>query len=125
MTIKVNKRCVKVQYDNFVCPRQYTEGELVLLYDQAKEPLGEGKLEVVQGILQSQFWSNTSCKPQRSWTTEQGRKQKMVGKKDNATPTRRKKLQQNKNKKACEVSNQKIPISLYIRDVYDCKGLLL
>jgi hypothetical protein len=34
------------------------------------------------------------CKPQRSWTTEQGRKQKMVGKKDNATPTRRKKLQQ-------------------------------
>jgi hypothetical protein len=30
----------------------------------------------------------------------------MVGRKDNATPTWRKKLQQNKNKKACdEVSN--------------------
>jgi hypothetical protein len=43
MTIEVNKRRVKVQYDRSVCPRQYTEGDLVLLYDQAKEPLGEGK----------------------------------------------------------------------------------
>jgi hypothetical protein len=38
MTIEVNKRCVKVQYDKSVFPRQYIEGDLVLLYDQAKEP---------------------------------------------------------------------------------------
>jgi hypothetical protein len=50
------------------------------------------------------------CKSQRSWTTEQRKKPKMVGRKDNATPTWRKKLQQNKNKKAFEVSNPKIPI---------------
>jgi hypothetical protein len=51
------------------------------------------------------------------------KKTKMVGKRDKATPTRRKKLQQNKIKKACEVSSQKIPTILYILDVYDCKGL--
>jgi hypothetical protein len=44
-TIEVNKRCVKVQYDKSVCPRLYTEGDLVLLYDQAKEPLGQGKFK--------------------------------------------------------------------------------
>jgi hypothetical protein len=47
----------------------------------------------------------------------------MVGKRDSAIPARRNKLQQNKNKKECELSSHKIPISLYIRDVYDCKGL--
>jgi hypothetical protein len=40
MAIEVKKICFKFQYDNYVCPRQYAEGELVLLYDQAKEPLG-------------------------------------------------------------------------------------
>jgi hypothetical protein len=44
-TIEVNKRHVKVQYDKSVCPRLYTEGDLVLLYDQAKEPLGAGKFK--------------------------------------------------------------------------------
>jgi hypothetical protein len=39
----VNKRCIKVQYDKFVCHQQYVEGDLVLLYDQAKELLGVGK----------------------------------------------------------------------------------
>jgi hypothetical protein len=41
----------------------------------------------------------------------------MVGKKDNATPARRKKLQQNKNKKACEASNHESQLS-YIYDMY-------
>jgi hypothetical protein len=45
MNIKENKRCVKVQYDKFVCPQLYAEGDLVLLYDQAKEPLGEGNFK--------------------------------------------------------------------------------
>ena len=29
----------------WITPQQYTKGELVLLYDQAKEPLGEGKFK--------------------------------------------------------------------------------
>jgi hypothetical protein len=38
MAIKENNKCVKVQYDKSVCPQLYVEGDLVLLYDQAKEP---------------------------------------------------------------------------------------
>jgi hypothetical protein len=45
MTIKENKRRVKVQYDNSVCPQLSAKGDLVLLYDQAKEPLGAGKFK--------------------------------------------------------------------------------
>jgi hypothetical protein len=44
-TIEVNKRRVKIQYDKFVCPRLYTEGDMVLLYYQDKEPLGESKFQ--------------------------------------------------------------------------------
>jgi hypothetical protein len=40
--IEVNKQHVKVQYDRSVCPWKYVEGDLVLLYDQAKELLGVG-----------------------------------------------------------------------------------
>ena len=40
---QANKKRVKVQYDKSVCPQLYVEGDLVLLYDQAKEPLGAGK----------------------------------------------------------------------------------
>ena len=31
--------CQQVQYDKSVCPRRFSEGDLVLLWDQAKEPL--------------------------------------------------------------------------------------
>jgi hypothetical protein len=41
--IEENKQRVKVQYNKFFCPRQYVEGDLVLLYDQARELLGERK----------------------------------------------------------------------------------
>jgi hypothetical protein len=51
-------------------------------------------------------------------------KQTKNGWKDNTTSTWRNKLQQNKNKKACEVSNPKIPIGLYIHFEYDCKKVL-
>jgi hypothetical protein len=44
-TIEENKKRVKVQYDKSVCPWLYVEGDLVLLYDQAKEPLGAGKFK--------------------------------------------------------------------------------
>jgi hypothetical protein len=41
----VNIRPEKVQYDKSIYPRLYVEGDLVLLYDQAKEPLGAGKFK--------------------------------------------------------------------------------
>ena len=43
VALEVNKRRVKVQYDKYVHPRKFSEGDLVLLWDQAKEPLGAGK----------------------------------------------------------------------------------
>ena len=43
VALEVNKRRVKVQYDKSVHPRVFSEGELVLLWDQSKEPLGGGK----------------------------------------------------------------------------------
>ena len=42
MSLEVNKHRVKVQYDKSVHPRKFSEGDLVLLWDQAKEPLGVG-----------------------------------------------------------------------------------
>ena len=44
-TIEENKIRVKVQYDKSVYPQLYAEGDLVLLYDQAKELLGTGKFK--------------------------------------------------------------------------------
>ena len=59
MALEVNKCRVKVQYDNSVCPRNFSEGDLVLLWDQAKEPLGARKfnpmwhgLYVVKHVLE-------------------------------------------------------------------------
>ena len=43
MALEVNKRRVKVQYDKFFHPRRFSEGDLVILWDQPKETLGEGK----------------------------------------------------------------------------------
>ena len=43
MALEVNKHRVKVQYDNSVHSRRFSEGDLVILWDQAKEPLGVGK----------------------------------------------------------------------------------
>ena len=40
VALEVNKHRVKVQYDNSEHPRRFSEGELVLLWDQAKEPWG-------------------------------------------------------------------------------------
>ena len=45
MALEVNKCCINVQYDNSICPRRFTEGDLVLLWDQSKEPLGAGKFK--------------------------------------------------------------------------------
>ena len=43
MALEVNKHRVKVKYDKSVCPRKFSEGDLVLLWHQDKEPLGVGK----------------------------------------------------------------------------------
>ena len=43
VALEFNKCHIKVHYDKFVHPRRFSEGDLVLLWDQAKEPLGEGK----------------------------------------------------------------------------------
>ena len=43
VALEVNNHRIKVQYDKSVCPRRFSEGDLVLLWDQAKEPLGTRK----------------------------------------------------------------------------------
>ena len=43
VALQVNKRCIKVHYNKFVRPGRFSEGDLVLLWDQPKEPLGVGK----------------------------------------------------------------------------------
>ena len=43
VTLEVNKHRIKAQYDKSVYPRVFSEGDLVLLWDQSKEPLGLGK----------------------------------------------------------------------------------
>ena len=41
VALEVNKHRIKVQYDKYVHPRRFSEGYLVLLWDQAKEPSGQ------------------------------------------------------------------------------------
>ena len=43
MALEINKHCVKAQYDKFVYAHYYSEGNLALLYDQDRKPLGVGK----------------------------------------------------------------------------------
>ena len=43
VALEVNKHCIKVQYNKYVYPRRFSEGDLVLLWYQDKEPLGVGK----------------------------------------------------------------------------------
>ena len=43
LALEFNKRRVKIQYDKSVHPRRFSEGDLGLLWDQTKEPLGAGK----------------------------------------------------------------------------------
>ena len=42
-TNEAHKNRVKNQYDKSIKPHIFSKGELVLLWDQEKEPLGEGK----------------------------------------------------------------------------------
>ena len=40
VALEVNKHCVKVQYCKSIHLRRFSEGDLVLLWDQAKNPWG-------------------------------------------------------------------------------------
>jgi hypothetical protein len=42
---KAHKQRVKCQYDRSVHPQFFSEGDLVLVYDQYKNPLGVGKFK--------------------------------------------------------------------------------
>ena len=42
VALEINKNHIKAHYDKFFHPRRFSEGDLVLLYDQASEPLGVG-----------------------------------------------------------------------------------
>jgi hypothetical protein len=42
---KAYKQRVKCQYDQSVCPRIFSEGDIFLVYDQDKDHLGAGKLK--------------------------------------------------------------------------------
>ena len=59
LVIEAQKKCVKAQYDNHVKPRIFSEGDLVLLYEQDQDMLGAGKFEamwwgpyIVQRVLE-------------------------------------------------------------------------
>lgn len=59
LAIEAQKKRVKAHFDNTVQPRSFVEGDLLLLYDQAKDKLGAGKLEsmwlgpyIVKRVLQ-------------------------------------------------------------------------
>ena len=45
LVIEAQKKCVKAQYDKHVKPRVFSEGDLVLLYEQDRDVLGVGKFE--------------------------------------------------------------------------------
>ena len=53
VALEVNKHRVKVQYDKYVRPRVFSEGDLVLLWDQSNEPLGAGKF--------NPMWRGQAC----------------------------------------------------------------
>ena len=40
---EAHKHCVKIQYDKSICSRDFSKGDLVLVYDQANDTLGAGK----------------------------------------------------------------------------------
>jgi hypothetical protein len=40
---EAHKHHVRLQYDKYVCPRIFSEGDLVLVYDQAGDAVGAGK----------------------------------------------------------------------------------
>eukprot|EP00253_Pinus_taeda_P026596 PITA_26596 len=44
---EAHKKRIKTQYDKVVCPRVFSKGDLVLVYDQEKDALGIGKFKSI------------------------------------------------------------------------------
>jgi hypothetical protein len=47
LVIEAQKKHVKAQYDKHVKPRIFSEGDLILLYEQDRDMLGDGKFEAM------------------------------------------------------------------------------
>ena len=47
MAAEAQKKNVKAQYDQSINPQIHSEGDLILVYDQANNKLGTGKFEPV------------------------------------------------------------------------------
>jgi hypothetical protein len=47
LVIEAQKKCVIAQYDKHVKPCVFSEGDLVLLYEQDQDMLGEGKFKAM------------------------------------------------------------------------------
>ena len=47
LVIEAQKKRVKAQYDKHVKPHVFSEGDLVLLYEQDRDMLGAGKFEAM------------------------------------------------------------------------------
>ena len=43
LNVEAHKKWVKSQYDKASCPRVFSEGDLVLVYDQDNDKIGKGK----------------------------------------------------------------------------------
>jgi hypothetical protein len=48
LVIEAQKKCVKAQYDKHVKPHVFSKGDLVLLYEQDRDVLGDGKFEAMR-----------------------------------------------------------------------------
>jgi hypothetical protein len=47
LVIEAQNKCVKAQYEKHVKPCVFSEGDLVLLYEQDPDMLGAGKFEAM------------------------------------------------------------------------------
>jgi hypothetical protein len=47
LVIEAQKKCVKAQYEKHVKPHVFSEGDLILLYEQYQYILGDGKFEAM------------------------------------------------------------------------------
>jgi predicted RNA polymerase sigma factor len=47
LVIETHKKCIKAQYDKHVKPRVFSEGDLVLLYEEDHDLLGARKIEAM------------------------------------------------------------------------------
>jgi hypothetical protein len=47
LVIETHKKCFKAQYNKHVKPRVFSEGDMVILYEQDRDLLGAGKFEAM------------------------------------------------------------------------------